>query len=195
MGYAISWIAFKDKGAVETAELLALSPSAEFEDAPRSMFSGVRLDSGWYLVVIKKCEHKFVREPALRRVSAAADVVAAAIEEHVMFSTAEAWKNGHRTWKVTHESESGPRHLKELGSLPDAYRSVKGRLLAAQQHEDEGAREVDHIFDVPLELAEAIVGFKHDKELDARFEILKPKAPGLGDGLLSRLFRKTRELR
>jgi hypothetical protein len=190
MGYAISWIAFKGMTAGRTAELLALSPSGEFEEVPESMFSGVLLDSGWYVVVINEYAHEFVRERALHRVSATAEVVAATIEEHVMFSSAAAWKNGNLIWKVTHASESGPRHLAEHGTLPERYRSVKERLLAAQQLEDEGAREVDYVFDLPLELAEAIVGFKHDKLLDARFETLKPVAAG--SGLLSRLFRKTR---
>jgi len=193
MGYSISWIAFKDKTAAQGAELLGLSPSGKFDEVPRDMFSGSLLPSGWYVVVIEKCEHKFVRERSLQRMSAMAEVVAAAIEEHVMFSSAEAWKNGKQVWRVAHESESGPRHLAEQGALPEQYRRVKERLLAAQHIEDGGAREVDYIFDVPLELAEAIVGFKHDKALDAQFEILKPA--DTGGGLFSRLFRKTREPR
>ncbi len=189
MGYAISWIAFKGHTAEQTAELLALSPSGKFEEVPESMFCGVHLDKGWYVVVINEYGHKFVRERSLRRVSGAADVVAVAIEEHVMFSSAEAWKNGNLVWKVRHESESGPRHLEEQGSLPAQYGSVKGRLLAAQQRENEGAHEVDYVFDVPLEISEAIVGFKHDRILDRRFEILRPTTAG--GGLLSRLFRES----
>lgn len=134
MGYAISWIAFKDKTAAQAGELLALSPSGEFTEVPEHMFSGVRLENGWYVVVIDECGHKFVRERSLQRVSEAVDVVAAAIEEHVMFSSAEAWKNGRRLWKVAHASESGPRHLEERGSLPEQYRALKERLLAAHSN-------------------------------------------------------------
>jgi hypothetical protein len=191
MGYAISWIAFQDKTTAQAAELLGLFPSGRLEQEPESMFCGVRLDNGWYVVVINEYGHKFVRERSLRRVSGAADVVAVAIEEHVMFSSAEAWKNGNLVWKVRHESESGPRHLEEQGSLPVQYGSVKERLLAAQQREDEGAREVDYVFDVPLELAEAIVGFKHDRMINDRFEVLKPVTATAGRGLLSRLFRES----
>lgn len=191
MGYSISWLAFKDKSAPETAELLGLSPSGKFDEVPERMFSGVGLDSGWYVVVINEYGHKFVRERSLQRVSAAADIVAAAIEEHVMFSSAQAWKNGNLIWKVAHASESGGRHLEEQGSLPEQYGFVKERLLAAQQREDEGAHEVDYVFDVPLELCEAIVGFKHDRILDRRFEILNPIAANARGGWLSRLFRES----
>jgi hypothetical protein len=191
MGYAISWIAFKDKTAAQAGELLALSPSGEFTEVPERMFSGVRFENGWYVVVIDECGHKLVRERSLQRMSAAVDIVAVAIEEHVMFSSAEAWKNGRLFWRVAHASESGRRHLEEYGSFPEQYRALKERLLAAQQREDEGAHEVDYVFDVPLELAEAIVGFKHDRILDGRFECLKPVAASAGGGLLSRLFRES----
>jgi hypothetical protein len=188
MGYAISWIAFRVKTDAQAAELLGLSPSGKFVEVPESMFCGVRLDNGWYVVVINEYGHKFVREHSLQRVSAAADVVATAIEEHVMFSSAEAWKNGNLIWRVSHASGSS-RDLEEHGSPPGQYLDIKERLLAAQQREDEGAHEVDYVFDVPLELSEAIVGFKHDRILDRRFEILKPGAAG--GGLLSRLFRES----
>jgi hypothetical protein len=189
MGYAISWIAFKDKTAAQAAELLGLSPSGELEQEPESMFCGVRLDNGWYVVVINEYGHRFVRERALQGVSAAADVVAATIEEHVMFCSAEEWEGGNLMWKVSHESEKDLRHLEEQGSLPGQYLAVRERLLAAQQRENEGGGEVDYVFDVPLELADAIVGFKHDRILDRRFEVLKPV--GAGGGLLSRLFRES----
>jgi hypothetical protein len=193
MGYAISWIAFKDTTVAQAAGLLGLSLSGETEEEPESMFSGVHLDSGWSVVVINEYAHTFVRERTLRQVSAAAYIVAASIEEHVMFSSSEGWENGNLIWKVAHASESGPRHLQEHGLLPKEYLSVKERLLAAQQREDENSREVDYMFDVPLELAEAIVGFKHDKAIDARFEVFEPEAREgpAGGGLLSRLFRKT----
>jgi len=92
-------------------------------------------------------------------------------------------------WRVTHASESSRRHLEEHGSLPEQYRDIKERLLAAQQREDEGAHEVDYVFDVPLELCDAIVGFKHDRILNRRFEILKPV--GAGSEILSLLFRES----
>lgn len=188
MGYLTSWIAFRGQTDAQAAELLGLSPSRKFEEVPESMFSGVRLDKQWYVVVINEYGHKFVRERSVQRVSAAADVVATAIEEHAMFTSAEVWKSGNVTGKVSHASGSS-RHLEEHGALPGQYFAVKGRLLAAEQREDEGDREPDYVFDVRLELSQAIVGSKHDRVHDSRFEILKPLAVTAGGGLLSRRFR------
>jgi hypothetical protein len=123
----------------------------------------------------------------LERVSASAEVVAGMVEEHVMFSSAEAWKNGSLVWKVSHVSESGIDHLEEQGSLPVNYQEIRHRLLAAQKQEDEEELIVDHVFDVPLEIAESIVGYKHDKQFHAQFEILNPIVPAK-QGLFSRLF-------
>jgi hypothetical protein len=187
MGYAISWIAFKDKTSAQVAELLSLAQSGDFEEIPRGMFSGTKPDKGWYVVVINKYGHKFVSTRSLRRVSVNGDVIAAAIEEHVMFSSTEAWTDGNLVWRLTHKGETGPNNLQEQGSLPEQYLPIKQRLFAAQRQEDQAEPEVDHIFNIPLELAEAIVGFKHDKAYEKNFEILKPIA---SDGLLSRLFRR-----
>jgi hypothetical protein len=190
MGYAISWIAFRDKTDAQGAELLDLSQSGKFEEVPESRFSAVRLDNGWYVVVINENGHKFVRQRSLQRVSAAADVVATASEERALFSSAEAWNNGNLIWRVSHASGSS-RHLEEHGSLPGQYFAVKERLLAAQQREDQGDRELNYVFDVPLELSQAIVGFKQDRVLDNRFEILKALAVTAGGGPFSRLFRES----
>ena len=191
MGYAISWIAFQDKTTAQAVELLGLYPSGRLEQKPESMFCGVRLDNGWYVVVINEYGHRFVRERTLQRVSAATDVVAVAIEEHMMSCSAEAWKSKNLIWRVTHASAFSRRHLEEQGSLPGLYPAVKERCLAAQQREDEGFREVDYVFDVPLELAKAMVGFKHDRLVNDRFEVLKPVAAIAGSESLSRLFRET----
>src|SRR5579864_2308015 len=101
MGYSISWIAFKGKTAAQSAELLGLSLSGKFEETPRSKFSGTQLATGWYVVVIDRFGHKFVGTSNLSRVSKTGEVVAAGTEEHVMFSSAEAWKDGKLIWKVT----------------------------------------------------------------------------------------------
>src|SRR5260370_41316935 len=136
MGYAISWIAFKHKTAAQVTDLLALAPSGKYEEVPHGMFSGVSLDTGWYLVYINKCEHRIVSARNLQRGSASAEIVAAVIEEHVMFSSAEGWENGSLIWKVSDASESGIDHLEEHGSLPVKYQEIRQRMLAAQKQEE-----------------------------------------------------------
>src|SRR5687768_4555147 len=153
MGYSISWIALRNKAPEEAAQLLGLSFTGETEEVPESMFSGMKLGTGWYLVVINRHGHRLVQEKSLKEISASCEVIAASIEEHVMSCAVQCWKNGRLQWAVAHESETGIDHLEERGTLPVIYRPIKDRLLVAQKTAD----GVDYVFDVPLELTEAIV--------------------------------------
>ena len=124
----------------------------------------------------------------LEKLSADCEVVAATVEEHVMVSSAECWRSGRRLWSVAHDSQSSADHLVESGSPPASFQAIKDRLFAAQSKEKaDDPMRVDHLFDAPLELAESLTGFKHDKEVEAKFEVLKKKAP---DGFFARLFAK-----
>jgi len=185
MGYSISWIAFKDTAPEEAGRLLALSRTGRLEKVPESMFCGAKLDTGWYLVVINENGHEFVGEQNLRRVSATCEILAAGIEEHVMASSAEYWKGGSQMWAVSHEAESGDAHLAEHGAFPDAYLSIKDRLLASQK-----TGEADYVFDIPLKLAESIVGYKHDEVAKIEFEVLSKAPRPSSGGFFSQLFRK-----
>lgn len=147
------------------------------------MFGGVKLDTGWYLIVINENGQEIVGEKNLRHVSAACDIVAACIEEHVMVSSAEYWSNGVQAWAVSHASDLGATHLDEHGAFPAAYAGIKDGLLAQQKLGD-----ADYVFDIPLKLAEAIVGYKHDEPSRIEFEVLSKATKPSAGGFLSRLF-------
>ncbi len=187
MGCSISWLAIKSKPPADVRNHLSLVSTGRFEGIPESGVSASSLPSGWFLIVLDGCDHDFIREAALKRVSAGCEVIAASVEEHVMASRAEGWRDGRRTWSLAHDSEKGIEHLEETGSLPEAYASIKAR--AFQEQKGKGAAgEVDFIFDVPLTLAKSFTGFKHDEDGPSKFEILERVAKS--GGLWGRLFGK-----
>jgi hypothetical protein len=53
---------------------------------------------------------------------------------------------------------------------------------------------VDYIFEIPLKVAQSLVGFKHDEEcahlLDKKFSVTSRTTAPPAAGLLRRLFRK-----
>ena len=112
----------------------------------------------------------------LSSLSMSARVVAASIEEHVMYCFSTCWLNGQQEWRVQHEAEKGTTHLQVSGVPPEELETLRQGALARQLcHDDEIG--VDYVFDVPLELAKRVVGFRHDEgapgpELEF-FEILK----------------------
>jgi hypothetical protein len=187
MGASLSWLAVRGPSAADVRTRLAVAPTGRFEEVPESAVSAAELPGGWTLVVMEGCDHTFIGDDSLRRLSADGEVVAASVEEHVMASRAEGWKDGRRTWSLSHESEKGMDHLEEAGAPPQEYAAIKAGGLARQQAEGPTA-EVDHVFDIPLTLAQRLTGYKHDEGGPDRFEILERVArPGSG-GFWGRLF-------
>lgn len=186
MGFAISWIAFPHKSADAVASLLGLTRTGEFQDVPESPFSGALLPTGWYVVVINEYGHDFALEKSLKRLSASSPVVSVLIEEHVMASSAEYWDRGTCRWAIRHQGDSGPGHLEDEGAPPPPYEEIKQRQLAAQQDDD----EVDYLFDVPLELAQTLAGYRHDGPDDIQFEVLTEAPKPDSGGFFGRIFGK-----
>jgi len=118
--------------------------------------------AGWYLVVANRCDHRFLQANVLGPLSQNYRVVACSIEEHVMFSSAEEWVAGALAWRAVHAGENGPIDLKTSGTLPPSFQSMADALAAKQKAEGGKTAEVDHYFDIPLNAAKAITGFKHD---------------------------------
>jgi len=177
MGFSMAWLAVRGRSAAEIQALLFLAPTGRMEEVPESAFDAATLEGGWYLVVADHADAVAGPE-LLKELSLGGDAIAATVEEHVMFSSAEAWKDGRQVWSVFHASEKGIRHLEESGSFPDVYAGIKADLLKEQETAD----DCDYVFDIPLKLALHLTGFKHDESGDVEYEILekrpKPKSGG-----------------
>jgi hypothetical protein len=164
---------------------LQLKPTGEQEEFPESRMAGATLASGWYLVALNEYGHALAAEKSLARLSREAELVTVAIEEHVMVSGVEYWRDGHRRWGVMHDAQQAIEHLVVDGVPPPELNRVREAAFAAQGAQGPAA-EVDHIFDVPLELAAQLTGYRHDKMTEVRFDVLEPIAPP--PGLLRRWF-------
>ena len=82
-----------------------------------------------------------------------------------MYSSAEFWKLGRRIWRVAHDAQRSIRHLQAEGDLPSRYSQILSQARTEQDKEEAGSDdEVDFFFEVPLRLAQDLVGFKHDEE-------------------------------
>lgn len=161
MGYSLSWVAIETAGEKALLTQLGLHATTEISEAgPEFDLSGARLP-GWYLLVADHSD-ALVDEQLLKTLSAHGRVIAAMVEEHVMFSSAEEWSNGERVWGVIHVPDAGLYHIGVEGSLPDAYGAIHQRQFTEQEKDGGQDAGVDHIIDIPLELAAAITGFRHD---------------------------------
>lgn len=162
MGFNLCWLAARGVEPSVVRERLGLAATGEYEEFHESDFDGIAIDGGWYVVVARSIG--FVDELELELVSAGAEVIACMLCSTVMVSFAESWREGERVWRVEHPERGGGRYrLLEEGALPNRYASIRERAIWQQEEAKRLNERVDYIIDVPLDLAHAVTGFRHDR--------------------------------
>ena len=163
MGFAISWLAVKGKSPEAITQELELTPTGEMTDYGESLFTGRALSSGWFLLVINQCEHDFVKQKSLSSLSGKCEVIACSIEEHVMFCSSELWRNGVQIWRIEHDAQKSIEHISHSGSMPDGYSAIEKAFSEEQKKAGGKKANTDYFFEIPLQAAKSVVGFKHDE--------------------------------
>jgi hypothetical protein len=188
MGFSLGWVAVRgvDPGVVRG--ILGLRATGITEDVPESDRVARQLPGGWYLVLQQRGEH-LVGDALLQRLSSGGEAVGCFVEEHVMYSAAACWVDGRKAWSVTHDSDGGIAHLDIVGSAPAELDRLHTAAIELQGAE--GSEDVDYVFDVPVNLAKAATGFRHDVDGDPGllpFEVLAEE-PGAARPWWRRLLR------
>ena len=87
-----------------------------------------------------------------------------------MYSSATSWQRGRRLWSVEHDAQKALEDLDVQGDPPQEFAAIRDELFAKQTDES-----CDYIFDIPVELARTVTGYRHDRNIglpkDA-FEVL-----------------------
>ncbi|MET1413652.1 hypothetical protein ABVF61_15385 [Roseibium sp. HPY-6] len=82
-----------------------------------------------------------------------------------MHSAAAFWQGSRRKWHWPHRGDGGKDfHLKKEGSLPGPYKNLWETRFADQYSDGD---EVDHIFEVLIDLVALDTDFRHDNCLAA----------------------------
>lgn len=175
MGFSISWLSYRGPAAQAAYQRLGLTETTRSAEYARAKFTAHELPNGWQLIVADRCDHTMIRAPSLATLSADCEVVACSIEEHVMVCSAEYWRDGSRRWRIEHSSERGAEHLDTEGEVPDFLPALVASARAAQAADP----EVDLYFEIPLQAAQRLAGFKHDEDHPAlaydAFRVLEPE--------------------
>lgn len=174
MGFSLSWLAIRGKPPVRLFDELGIRGTGVFEEIFESPLTGATLPGGWYLLI---SDHgpDLLNDHFLKRLSSGCDVVSCFVEEHVMCSAASGWKDGREVWSILHVSSEGIEHLEARGDLPAMFVPIRDRLRSEQKAAGGRDSDVDYIFDVPVEVAWAVTGFRHDKMISGEgnpFEVL-----------------------
>jgi hypothetical protein len=162
MGYSLSWAALKGGNLQTACAALGLRETGKREEIPDSDIVGTQLPTGWCLVLF---DHNVIEERFLKQLSQAGEVVYCFVEDHVMYSSASGWNSGREIWQVAHDGgERGVLHLETGGNPPAEFEGIRKELFARQVAADRDKVEVDHVYEIPAELAKQLTGFRHDQD-------------------------------
>jgi hypothetical protein len=167
MGFRISWIGFQGVIKDQALERLDLRDTGELDEANEAPFSAASIPGEWFILF----SNDFLFASSERLVSLSRDcrTLACQVHEGIMVSNALSYERGVCVWQIMHNHQNGPDDLSVTGSPPEAFRSIRDRLMQLQ--DEQRGRGVDYVFDVPVETAAKMCGYRHDR---VRFEWGKP---------------------
>lgn len=174
MGSSLSWIAVRGVHAGVLWSRLGLRPTGRTADAPGSASCAATAEGEWALVCASR-DDRLVDGAVLQPLSALGEVVGCFLDERRRLSQAQCWRDGVRAWSAMHHGELALDHLQTSGELPGGFRALEAAALAETRGDPLGP---DLVFDVPLDLARSVVGFRHDEADERIFHELEP-APAM----------------
>lgn len=165
MGYSLSWIATRGISSDQVQRHLGLRATSDGEPIPKSSCTAAELGSGWHIVFLSDgCDSVDRRAKTL--LAQCPEAITCYVEEHVMASGVSAWNNGQKIWSVEHQADEGIFNLDIQGSAPEILEEIVHFHRSQQTAEGGESADVDYIFEIPIVLAEKLVGFRHDADYD-----------------------------
>lgn len=158
MGFKISWLAFQGLDKTQLLARLGMTDSGERDEVCESPFSLCESPTGWMILFAN--DFGFADERRLTALSAGVRLLGCNIHEGLMYSSAALYENGEQKWAVTHDAQKERFNLNVSGQPPEALDTIRERLTGAQNADQDG--DVDFIFDIPVELAQTLTGYRHD---------------------------------
>lgn len=168
----MSWIFVEgvDQGALYDAlDLVSTGSAPDYRDlgTNRVPLAGAGLKSGWCAVFAK---YALVMDatmgtdpPRVTRLPAKSRCVTCVVLEHRMVSYSNLWESGRLIWQIRY---GGSKRLDACGDLPPEFSAF--RDIAVDKERVEGAGG-EYIFDVPLDTAATITGYRHDRAIQNNF--------------------------
>ncbi len=158
---SLAWVAVQGVAPDELLERAGFVDTGELDEYFEAGHTGGELPGGWYVIVTEQAE---LLEPAKLAVwSAGGRLVAAVVHEETETSLAMEWRDGKQLWSVFHDGSAEERQLAVEGALPDAFEQIRREMAELEAEVAAQGGEFDAAFEVPLDLAEDITGFRHDE--------------------------------
>lgn len=169
MGFSISWVAFKSLSKADVLTRTGFrttgvnSPDIPADRSPDAsvLFAFCAFPTEWSTIF--SADYRYAAAEGLGHLSDRATVLGVQAEEHMMFSAAAVFTNGREVWRLAHGPDRGRFDLRVSGTPPREYAPIRDKLVALQKQEGGRPFGTDHVYDIPVELAQAMTGYRHDE--------------------------------
>jgi hypothetical protein len=177
MGFNLAWFAVHGIDPEDFLERAGFEDTGEADEYFDAAHSCGELPDGWFVLVTDKAD--LADAPRLAKWSAGGRLVACVILEDQTTSLSMEWRDGKQVWSVFWDGGAEQKQLQVEGKLPDSFESIREDITNLQAEADkDGEGEADLVFELPLDLAEEITGFRHDQlgfdEEIPVFNVLEP---------------------
>lgn len=161
MGFKISWIGFNGLERTECLARLGMAETSVVDEANEAPFSLAVLPNGW--IILFANDFEYVTEERLAKLSRGATVIGCQIHEGIMYADAVLYNDGKPVWSISHFAGDGRLDLTISGAPPAEIEQIRDRLIAEQKKNDAAGAGKDFIFDIPVEAASLVTGYRHDQ--------------------------------
>lgn len=200
MGFNMSWVCAEgiDQDAfLDTLELRPTGPATATEDFGTTAvpLSAATTASGWQTMFAKYAlaldAALGTEPPRIARLPSNSRCVVVLVLEHRMLSYSSLWQGGRQVWEILHD---GRDHLSAKGDLPPQFAAIHAteRMRQDEQtrrrppglsREEAYWHNADYIYEVPINTAAVITGFRHDQADSECFSNVRRLEPNTGNEL------------
>ena len=160
MGFKLGWIATRTRKPEVLFEALDLEATGDEQEHPTAPFAATTLPMGWVVIVVND-EHARETTTEMAKHLSDHEVIQVHVEEDARLSLAARHVEGLCTWQVAHDGQQGEDHLFVEGRQPIELAGIR----AWHEHDLRSNPEKESLFDVPIDLAKRLVGYRHDEDL------------------------------
>jgi hypothetical protein len=176
VGVSISLLFVRGQPVEKTLDELQLALTGERRDGPlvqRGAFTAATLPSGFHMIWSNTCDERRFAKHALAKLSAGGEVVLESLEEHVMWSHVEYWRDGTLQWSISHAGDSDLTDLKWEGAPPAPFEALRKEQASRGDDGD--------FFEIAVSVGDELTGYRYDLNYDwekgAGYALLASTAP------------------
>ncbi len=173
MGLNLSWMGVQQGQQAPLLDQLGFEAIGETGDEIGVDYACAVLPSGWWVFVTTN--RSFDIDGALTTASSESLALGCELSETVMVSRARAFQGGTLLWSVLHDPEQDSEGVLVQGAPPPQFGEIRLRLQAEQDRA--AAETVDVMFDLPMELAASLCGYRAGLTCGIEWTVLRKKPP------------------